>query len=53
MNRPQLLGEVEAANDFNLKLKAEREARERGAAEELQRKVRQADQEFHSELTNR
>ena len=44
---------MEAVNDFNLKLKTEREARERDAAEELERKVLQADEEFNAELTNR
>ena len=49
----QLLGEVEAANDFNIKLKKERKAREKEAAKELEKKVITADEEFDTELTNR
>lgn len=49
----QLLGEVEAANDFNIKLKKERMAREREAAKELEKTVLVADDEFDAELTNR
>ena len=49
----QLLGEVEAANDFNIKLKKERMARESEAAKELEKKVIAADDEFDTELTNR
>ena len=49
----QLLGEVEAANEVNIRLKAERMAREREAAKELEKKVIAADGEFDTELTNR
>ena len=49
----QLLGEVEATNEFNIRLKAERMAREREAAKELEKKVIAADGEFDTELTNR
>ena len=49
----QLLGEVEAANEFNIKLKTGRMAREREAAKELEQKVIMADEEFDTELTNR
>ena len=49
----QLLGEVEAANEFNIKLKTERAAREREAAKELEQKVIMADEEFDTELTSR
>ena len=52
-NLYQLLGEVEAVNESNIKLKTERKAREREAAKELETKVRVADEEFDSELTNR
>ena len=44
---------MEAANDFNIKLKTERKAREREAAKELEKKVIVADEVFDTELTNR